>query len=405
VHRRIEELPNAMRAEELNVAFPVTFWTTQAYEAPTTEPSPLRPTPDPLGPRRDVGAELIRIDATHVMIPRNTEYEIFSVGDRRHILGALFILNHATRFDRGMPPVAAIAEQAHREGAILDLDKHNWPWSLMLVPIAKVDLYELANNSVWRTAFGFRSSLVPPAEWMDVERDAGGMTEWGWLNFGFETYYTLLNCGFALRPTAGTASGVHPVPLGYGRVYVHLDGPFEVAAWLEGLRAGRSFVTTGPLLLATLQGHDPGHVFRHDDRSPRSYHVAGEALSVRPLERIEVLVNGMVERRIAPQNRVRAEGGHVSPIEADIRLEDSAWIALRCFERQADQRMRFAHTGPFYVAMDGAPVRPRRREVEWLVERMREEMERNQGILPAEALDEYRQALDVYQRIGERARD
>jgi hypothetical protein len=405
VHRRLEELPNAMLAEDLNVAFPVTFWTTRSGEAPTTAPSPLRPTPDPRGARRDAGVDPIPVDDTHVMIPRNTEYEIFSVGDRRHILGALFVLNHKTRFEQGVPPVAALAERAHREGALLDLDKHNWPWSLMLVPVAQVDLFELANNSVWRTSFGFRSSLVEPPGWMNVERDAGGMTERGWLEFGFQTYYALLNCGFPLRPTAGTASGVHPVPLGYNRVYVHLDGRFRVDDWIEGLRAGRSFVTTGPMLLARVEGRQPGHRLLQPDRAPRTYHVTGETLSARPLERVEVVVNGDVRRRLSPENRPGPDGGFVSPISTQVDLEESAWIAVRCFERQPDGRVRFAHTGPFHVEMGGDPVRPRRREIGWLASRMREEIDRNRTVLDEEALGEYRQALAVYERIERHARD
>ena len=63
--------------------------------------------------------------------------------------------------------------------------------------------------------------------------------------------YALLNCGFRLRPTAGTASGVHPVPLGFGRVYVHLPDGFDYAAWMKGLGAGRSFVTAAPRPKAT----------------------------------------------------------------------------------------------------------------------------------------------------------
>ena len=104
---------------------------------------------------------------------------------------------------------------------------------------------------------------------MKVERDARGFTERGWIDFGFQNYYALLDCGFRLRPTAGTASGVHPVPLGFGRVYVHLDPEqgFDGAAWLQGLNQGRSFVTTGPMLLVTLDGQDPGAVLpRGSDR-------------------------------------------------------------------------------------------------------------------------------------------
>ena len=108
---------------------------------------------------------MISVDPTHVIFPRNTEYEVFSVNGKRHTLGAVFILNHRTVFQKGMPPVAAIAEQAHREGALLDLDKHSWPWSMMLVPVMKVDLYELTNNHIWRAPFFFRQFGTAPPDY------------------------------------------------------------------------------------------------------------------------------------------------------------------------------------------------------------------------------------------------
>ncbi|MFO0908105.1 MAG: CehA/McbA family metallohydrolase [Isosphaeraceae bacterium] len=405
VHRRIEELPQVMLAEDLNVAFPVTFWTTVSDQPPSTAPSNLRPTPDPLGARRDVGSDPVKVDSTHVILPRNTEYEIFSVAGRRQILGALFILNHRSRFQDTLPPVASLAERAHQEGALLDLDKHNWPWSFMLVPVARVDLYELANNSVWRTEFGFRSSLVTPPDWMKIDSDAHGMTEWGWLDFGFQTYYALLNCGFHLSPTAGTASGVHPVPLGYGRVYVHLDGPFRVEDWLAGLKAGRSFVTTGPLLRVTANSLHPGHTFRSSQPGLQTLRIEGEALSARPLDRIELVVNGQIESVLKPVNEVMADGGYRSPIVQEVGLNRSGWVAIRCFERQPDGRVRFAHTGPFHVEVGGELVRPRRREVEWFIARMREELERNRTLRPDESLSEYRQALAIFEQIRKRAVD
>lgn len=81
-----------------------------------------------------------------MIYPLNTEYEIFTVGDKRHTLGAIFALNQKTVLTDGVPPVRQIAEQVHREGGLLELDKHNWPWSMMLVPVMKVDLYELTSD-------------------------------------------------------------------------------------------------------------------------------------------------------------------------------------------------------------------------------------------------------------------
>jgi hypothetical protein len=405
VHRRIRELPNALLAEDLNVAFPVTFWTTKAFSPPTTEPSPLRRQgPSPFGPREDRGSAMCTVDATHVFFPRNTEYEIFSVNDRAHVLGVISLLNHRSRFTEGIPPVAAIAEQAHREGAIIDLEKHNWPCSLMLVPVARVDLYELANNSLWKTAFGFRTSMVPPAAYMQVETDEGGFTEQGWIDFGLETYYTLQNCGFRLAPTAGTASGVHPVPLGFGRVYVHLEDGFSGPAWIAGLRRGRSFVTTGPMLFATIRGKDPGHVFRQEEPAA-SYTLRGEVVSAGPISRLEVVVNG----RVTPLPHVDQRtdrGAFASRFERTLSsVRETSWIAVRVFMLENGRRVRFAHTAPWYVEVGGQPIRPRREETDYLIGRIREELRRNQGILPEAALAEYRKALRIYQDIARRARD
>ena len=132
-----------------------------------------------------------------------------------------------------------IAERIHKEGGLIELDKHNWPWSMVIVPVAKVDLFELTNNHVWRTEFAFGSFGEPAPEYMKIERDRKGFTEQGWIDYGFQNYYALLNCGFRLRPTAGTASGVHPVPLGFGRVYVHCPQKFSYDAWVRGLDRGR----------------------------------------------------------------------------------------------------------------------------------------------------------------------
>jgi hypothetical protein len=371
VHRTLEDLPNAMLAEDMNVALPLLYWVT------------VSATPPKQGRGTTAGAiepRLIAVDPTHVIWPLNTEYEIFSVGKKTHTLGALFVLNHKTVFEEGVPPVREVGRRARREGALLELDKHNWPWSMMLVPVLDVDLYELANNHHWRTEFGYRQFGEAPAEYMKIESDERGWTERGWTDFGFQNYYALLNCGFRLRPTAGSASGVHPVPLGFGRVYVKLDGGFGYEAWMRGLNEGRSFVTTGPMLFVEVRGG----------------RVSGTAESAVPLERIEIVVNGRVVRSVKPANRETARKGYESPIDEEVALDGSSWVAVRCFEDRPDRRVRFAHSAPVHVDVPGKPLRPRPEEVEYLVKRVEAELARNAGVLPEEALEEYREALRIY---------
>ena len=104
-----------MLAEDLNIAFPVTFWTTSTDEASHTRPSTLRNPPSPHGEREDTGTETIPVGPTQLIVPRNTEYEIFLINGKRHPFGAVFIIDHRSKFSTGMPPVRAIAEQAHHE--------------------------------------------------------------------------------------------------------------------------------------------------------------------------------------------------------------------------------------------------------------------------------------------------
>jgi len=394
VHRTLEELPNVQLSEDLNVSFPLLYWVTKAFQAPSTGDKSIS---------RKVQPRLISIDETHVIYPLNTEYEIFSVKGKSHTLGAFFVLNHKSVFQEGVPPVASIAEMSRRQGGLLELDKHNWPWSMMLVPIMNIDLFELANNHLWRTEFAFSQFGEAAPKFMEVETDSKGFTELGWIEYGFKNYYALLNCGFRLRPTAGTASGVHPVPLGFGRVYVKLKSGFDYDRWVQGLSEGRSFVTTGPMLLIRINSFEPGHIFHQPAEGAATYSVVGTAQSIYPLERIEIVVNGRVAKTLETRNMQMPSGAYSSKINENINVATSSWIAVRCFERRPDGRIRFAHTCPFHVEVKGKPQRPRKEEVDFLIKRMQEQIERNEDILPKEALDEYRQALEVYQKIARSA--
>lgn len=391
-HRNPAELANVMPAEDVNVSLPMVDWTTASTVAPSLSGRGFSPVPEE-GP--------VVIDETHVWHPRNTEYEIFQTGPLNHPLGAILILNHRTRFDTPVFPLAAIAAQARAEGALLDLEKHNWPWSIALVPALDVDLFELANNHHWRTEYAIRDWAVPAPEWMGVGTGTG--TEREWTQYGFQTYYALLNCGFPLRPSAGTANGVHPVPLGFSRVYVRLEGPFHYDAWMKGLAAGRSFVTTGPMLLATVDGQDPGTALTAPSEAS-GYEVVCQVRSEQPLESVELIVNGKVIHRPAPENRVTPEGARETTSTFRFRPAQSSWLVWRCIETRPDGRIRFAHTAPWHFPVEGKPLQAERREVEWLIRRVEEEIRRSQDIAPEDLLTNYRKALEIYQGILTTAR-
>jgi len=406
VHRGLDELPTLLLAEDLNVALPLTYWVTRSgVPASRGDKSAI-----------ETGAELIRVDDTHVIYPLNTEYEIFTVDGKQHTLGAIFALNHKRPLAESVPPVGPVARTVHEQGGLLELDKHNWPWSMMLVPVMQVDLYELANNHMWRTNFHFRGFGEAPPEYMHVEQDADGLTENGWLDFTLANYYCLLDCGFRLMPTAGTASGVHPVPLGFGRVYVQLPDGFSYDAWIEGLAAGRSFVTTGPMLTVTVNGQPSGHTFDQRSADPVRYHITGTARSAHRLVRLEIISEGQVIRSLDPANKPLDGGGYESPIDVELPIDHSTWLAVRCYERVAarddvanervgvSDRLRFAHTAPFFIEVPDRPLRPQRDETDYLIGLMERQITRNRDVLSDEALEEYEEALRRYREIAETAK-
>ena len=83
----------------------------------------------------------------------------------------------------------------------------------------------------------------------------------------------------------------------------------------------------------------------------------------------------------------------------NILMTESGWVAIRCIQTLPDGRVRFAHTAPWWVEIEGKPLRPRREQADWFVQRTEEEIARNTGVLPAEALAEFHDALAAWKKI------
>lgn len=382
LHRPMAEVPTLLLAEDLNVGLPLNYWVRDSEEVPA-------------GGGPAVLAQPVVVSDRHLIIPMNTEYEIFTVAGKRQTQGAVLVLNHRRPLHLTAPPVAALAAEARRQGALLDIDKHSWEWSLMIVPIMGVDLFELANNHHWQTAFSFPQwTLGMAPDWPEIERTPQGFTESGWTEFGMRTYYALLNCGYRLRVSAGTGSGVHPVPAGHGRVYVHTGREFSADAWFDGLNAGRSFVTTGPLLDVRFNGELPGFCWT-TSRESEPVHITGSIAGLHPIKRLQIIRNGTTED--VPYAAERdPDGVWRTTVDVITDVPATGWLALRCFEDIPGGKVAFAHSNPVFLDNPRRPLRPRKHEVEYLVRRMDEELRRNDGVLSPEAYAEFRRARGIY---------
>jgi hypothetical protein len=187
-------------------------------------------------------------------------------------------------------------------------------------------------------------------------------------------------------------------------VYVHQSGDFSFDRWFAGLDAGRSFVTTGPMLLVEVDGNK-SDVLLKADADQRRVHVKGAAHSAGPLDRIEIVVNGAIAKTLQPANHKTSAGGYETLIDAEVTMPSSGWMAVRCWEPRPGNRLRYAHTAPWHVAIDGMLLRPRRVETDFLIHRVTSQIERSKSVLPPAAMAEYERALAVYRDIAKRARD
>ena len=75
----------------------------------------------------------------------------------------------------------------------------------------------------------------------------------------------------------------------------------------------------------------------------------------------------------------------------------NGWLAVRCVGQATETGgIPFAHTGPWHVQLAGAALKPRRFEVAYFLQRVEEEIARNQSVLTKEQLSDYYQARDFW---------
>jgi hypothetical protein len=176
-------------------------------------------------------------------------------------------------------------------------------------------------------------------------------------------WYRLLNCGLRVPASAGTDCFLNRIASrlpGSDRVYVHCPDGFSYRHWIDQLKAGRTFVTNGPMLELAVDGRGLGETMRLS--GPAQVRVRGRATAQYPLNEVEVVVNGQVV--------ARAEAGadrHTISVDQAVAIEHSGWIALRArgprpevaLAQTESRNEQFAHTSPVYLEVADRPVQAR----------------------------------------------
>jgi hypothetical protein len=168
-------------------------------------------------------------------------------------------------------------------------------------------------------------------------------------------WYRFLNLGYRLPVVAGTDKMSAEVPIGAVRTYTHLltDEPLTFESWASAVRAGRTFVTSGPILELSVDGREPGDVIHL--RSSSRLEVEARARAAQAVvSDLELVVNGrVVAATSAPPATELA-------LHETVEFEAGSWIAARSRSpheiESAFATSMAAHTSPVYVEVDDRPL-------------------------------------------------
>lgn len=165
-------------------------------------------------------------------------------------------------------------------------------------------------------------------------------------------YYRYLNAGFRLPIAGGTDKMSSDVPVGLYRTYVRIPGEeLTYESWCRGLAAGRSYLTSGPLVEFSVDGHTIGDTVQLP-RSGGTVEVAARAESIFPLQRLELVHKGMT---IAS---AESAGERILTLREAVPIVGSGWLCVRVTggngdtllcHRDAWARPVWAHTSPIYI--------------------------------------------------------
>jgi hypothetical protein len=367
VHRPLDEIELLMQAEDLAFAPVITWW----------------------NDRNLWDTKALPTERTRTFDSGRT-YDILAGEDEREG-GALLYFGlerplSIAGSEREFPSPMEFVQQAHRQqpNVWIDIEKPFW-WDVPVwLASGQMKSIGIANNHMCRSQMYENEAWGRPR---DVRRWPNPRGNGYWTQ---EIYYHALNCGVRIPPSAGSASGVLPNPVGYNRVYALLGNDatgtsgdtrsntagtgsrpvdFDRDAWFRSLAAGRCFVTNGPLLLVTANGHLPGARLIRETGQAITVNIEATLTSRDRVSQLEVIQNGQVVHRIDCDDSL------VQQRSVAIAIEGPGWFLVRAIA-QVDNTFRFASTGPWFVEIRSAEERISRASVQFFLDWIDQRIER-----------------------------
>lgn len=137
-------------------------------------------------------------------------------------------------------------------------------------------------------------------------------------------WHHILNLGIPLAASAGSdvmSNYYRTMTIGATRVYVKPDEDLTASSYLRALKAGRSFVSNGPLLEFEVGGMEPGQAIESNDGILQWTLDVHSAL---PYESVQIFVNGTAVQTLAGSLR-SGSASYTGSVEVPV----GGWITAR----------------------------------------------------------------------------
>jgi hypothetical protein len=229
-----------------------------------------------------------------------------------------------------------------------------------------------------------------------------------WLNdASIHAYYKLLNCGFRPGWVAGTDFPCNNgAPLGSLLTYVQVkDEPFTYQKWIEGIKNGRTVVTTnGHLEFLDLRVNDstgPGDEINLERNGQVNVNVTWTSI-IDQEGSIEIVCNG----KVVAKRDATAGPGKPEMLNIDLPVGESSWVCARRMNSRGHQ----SHTAPVFVIVGNSPVRASADDAEYYVRWIENTLAKIEDGAPwrkyftgdiETVRARYRKAAEIYRKIAE----
>ena len=182
---------------------------------------------------------------------------------------------------------------------------------------------------------------------------------------GYNVWYDLLALGYRITPTAGTdyPCGGQMIP-GHERFYTKVEGPLTYPKWIDSVRKGRTFVTTGPIVDFSVDKKEPGDEILLDKKSNITISASVQFDPGRDdVSFVELVQNGNVIDRFS-----RLKGSSEINFEVERYVKEASWFAVRGYGSRLDESTlvepvifgtfeptSLVHSAPIFVSIKNQP--------------------------------------------------